>query len=485
MHFPSLIKVFGKNQELLETRIKDVLVPAEMTANSKVLLIDDDVSHRHDLSTILNFLGENLLASTSESWLATCEESSTSPIEISVALLANCESHSRAQIMEQLYEWDAGIPFVIVGEGVHEAELSSPLLTRVTAQLSGELNYQLLLDALHKAKLFHEHYNRLRDVGGIKDFNMFHSLVGKSRPIQKIRHMMGQVAAKEVSVLITGESGTGKEVVARNLHLNSSRAEQPFIPINCGAIPRELLESELFGHVKGAFTGAISDRAGRFELADGGTLFLDEIANTPVSQQAKLLRVLEERQFERVGSSQTRNADCRLISATNGDLEAAVDSGEFRKDLLYRINTITIDIPPLRQRSDDILPLADYFIDQHCKKYNRAALALSGSARSALQSYSWPGNVRELANTLERATVLATDSIGSELLGLSTTDTTQEGTAGNNFSTLFSSSTLDEIEKRVIQDRLQAYEGNSLEVADTLGLSKSAFYRHLKKHGIK
>jgi len=310
-------------------------------------------------------------------------------------------------------------------------------------------------------------------------------IIWKSAAMQSVMSQLDQVAPSDANILFTGENGTGKSFLVNYVHAHSQRSDAPLIKVNMGSITETLFESEMFGHIKGAFTDAREDRIGRFELAEGGTLFLDEIANTPVSQQAKLLRVLEERQFERVGSSQTRNADCRLISATNGDLEAAVDSGEFRKDLLYRINTITIDIPPLRQRSDDILPLADYFIDQHCKKYNRAALALSGSARSALQSYSWPGNVRELANTLERATVLATDSIGSELLGLSTTDTTQEGTAGNNFSTLFSSSTLDEIEKRVIQDRLQAYEGNSLEVADTLGLSKSAFYRHLKKHGIK
>lgn len=405
MHFPSLIKVFGKNQELLETRIKDVLVPAEMTANSKVLLIDDDVSHRHDLSTILNFLGENLLASTSESWLATCEESSTSPIEISVALLANCESHSRAQIMEQLYEWDAGIPFVIVGEGVHEAELSSPLLTRVTAQLSGELNYQLLLDALHKAKLFHEHYNRLRDVGGIKDFNMFHSLVGKSRPIQKIRHMMGQVAAKEVSVLITGESGTGKEVVARNLHLNSSRAEQPFIPINCGAIPRELLESELFGHVKGAFTGAISDRAGRFELADGGTLFLDEIGDMPLSMQVKLLRVLQERSFERVGGVKTIQSDVRILAATHKDLEAMIEQGEFREDLYYRLNVFPIEMPPLRDRAEDVPLLLNELITL-MEHEQRGSVRFNSAAIESLSRYRWPGNVRELANLVERMAIL-------------------------------------------------------------------------------
>ena len=376
-----------------------------MTLNNKVLLIDDDPAHRHDLSTILNFLGENLLSAGSEDWQTVCEDSATSPSEISVALLANCRDRDGIDLLTELYEWDAGIPFVFVGKQRFEAELPSPLLTRVTAQLPAELSYQLLLDALHKAKLFHEHYNRLRDVGGIKDFNMFHSLVGKSRPIQKIRHMMGQVAAKEVSVLITGESGTGKEVVARNLHQNSSRADKPFIPINCGAIPRELLESELFGHVKGAFTGAISDRAGRFELADGGTLFLDEIGDMPLSMQVKLLRVLQERSFERVGGVKTIQSDVRILAATHKDLEAMISQGEFRQDLYYRLNVFPIEMPPLRDRAEDVPLLLNELITV-MEREKRGSVRFNSAAMDCLCRYDWPGNVRELANLVERMAIL-------------------------------------------------------------------------------
>lgn len=376
-----------------------------MTVTNKVLLIDDDADHRHDLSIILNFLGENLFTSHSAHWRKVCDETETSPTEISVVLLANCEQRSLPDLLLELYDWDAGIPFVLVGEHAIDGDLPSPLLTRITACLSGPLTYQLLLDALHKAKLFHEHYNRLRDVGGIKDFNMFHSLVGKSKPIQKIRHMMGQVAAKEVSVLITGESGTGKEVVARNLHLNSSRADKPFIPINCGAIPRELLESELFGHVKGAFTGAISDRAGRFELADGGTLFLDEIGDMPLSMQVKLLRVLQERSFERVGGVNTIQSDVRILAATHKDLEEMIRIGEFRQDLYYRLDVFPIEMPSLRERAEDVPLLLNELITV-MEREQRGSVRFNSAAIDCLCRYDWPGNVRELANLVERMAIL-------------------------------------------------------------------------------
>jgi sigma-54 specific flagellar transcriptional regulator A len=262
-----------------------------------------------------------------------------------------------------------------------------------------------LLDALHKAKIFHEHYNRLRDFDGVRDFNMFRSLVGESDALQKVRYMMGQVACKEVSVLITGESGTGKEVVARNLHLNSNRSEKPFIPINCGAIPRELLESELFGHEKGAFTGAIASRAGRFELADGGTLFLDEIGDMPLNMQVKLLRVLQERSFERVGGVSTLQADVRILAATHKDLEVMIERGEFRQDLYYRINVFPIEMPSLRERPEDIPLLLNELITI-MESEKRGSIRFNSAAINSLCNYGWPGNVRELANLVERMAIL-------------------------------------------------------------------------------
>jgi sigma-54 specific flagellar transcriptional regulator A len=217
--------------------------------------------------------------------------------------------------------------------------------------------------------------------------------------------MMGQVANTEVSVLITCESGTGKEVVARNLHLNSARADKPFVPINCGAIPRELLESELFGHEKGAFTGAISSRAGRFELADGGTLFLDEIGDMPLSMQVKLLRVLQERSFERVGGIKTIQTDVRILAATHKDLEKMIDDGEFRQDLFYRINVFPIEMPSLRERATDVPLLLNELITA-MEAEGRGSVRFNSGAIASLCRHNWPGNVRELANLVERMAIL-------------------------------------------------------------------------------
>jgi len=217
--------------------------------------------------------------------------------------------------------------------------------------------------------------------------------------------MMGQVANTEVSVLITGESGTGKEVVARNLHLNSSRADKPFVPINCGAIPRELLESELFGHEKGAFTGAISSRAGRFELAEGGTLFLDEIGDMPLNMQVKLLRVLQERSYERVGGVKTMQTDVRIFAATHKDLEAMIERGEFRQDLYYRINVFPIEMPSLRERPEDIPLLLNELITV-MEAEKRGSVRFNSGAISSLRRHPWLGNVRELANLVERMAIL-------------------------------------------------------------------------------
>lgn len=230
-------------------------------------------------------------------------------------------------------------------------------------------------------------------------------LVGSSAQIEAIRRLIAQVAPAEASVLILGESGTGKEVVARGIHTLSNRARGPFVPVNCGAIPGELLESELFGHEKGAFTGAINSRQGRFEMAAGGTLFLDEIGDMPLQMQVKLLRVLQERCFERVGSNKTLDCDVRVIAATHQDLEQRVEAGEFRMDLFYRLNVFPIDIPPLRQRVEDVPALVRRFVDL-MEREQRGSVALNDDAMTCLMRYPWPGNVRELSNLVERLAIL-------------------------------------------------------------------------------
>ena len=303
----------------------------------------------------------------------------------------------------------------------------------------------------------------------------------RSPIMQNTMLQLEQVARSDANLLLTGENGTGKSFLVNRIHTLSDRKDQPLIKVNMGAITETLFESEMFGHTKGAFTDAGNTRIGRIELADGGTLFLDEIGNTPYSQQAKLLRVLEDHRFEKVGSMQTQIADFRLICATNSDLEAAVREGGFRQDLLYRINTVVLNVPALRERKEDIVPFAEFVLESRRRKYNKPQLHFSAAALQALQSYGWPGNVRELSHVVERSAILARDTIDVETLGL----INQLTPHANGSDPDWTGMTLEEIERQVIQGRLDQHQGNNLQAADTLGLSKSAFYRHLKKHGLK
>jgi len=231
-------------------------------------------------------------------------------------------------------------------------------------------------------------------------------IIGQSTTLAEVFKVLGKVAPTDSTVLVTGESGTGKELLVRALHANSRRADKPFVPINCGAIPKELLESELFGHEKGAFTHAIRSRPGRFEMADGGTIFLDEIGEMELSLQVKILRVLQEKEIERVGGTGSKKVDVRIVAATNRDLEAEVAAGRFREDLYYRLNVIPLHLPPLRQRGNDVLLLARYFLNHFCVKKNRVPLGLDETTRRILAAYAWPGNVRELENFMERLSIL-------------------------------------------------------------------------------
>jgi DNA-binding NtrC family response regulator len=275
-------------------------------------------------------------------------------------------------------------------------------------------------------------------------------------------------------VLITGENGTGKGVIARALHAASSRAAKPMVIVNMGGFAEGVFESELFGHVRGAFTDAKTDRQGRFELADGGTLFLDEIANVPLNQQTKLLRVLETGEFERVGSSKSRRADVRFISATNADVGAEVAGGRFRQDLLFRLNTVEIHIPPLRERREDIPALAEYFLRQRTRKYRKAIEALDRTALDQLQNHSWPGNVRELEHVLERAVLMTRGNVIRPAdLGLR---------AATENAPRLEEMSLEEVEAHLIRRTLTRFDGNAQKAAEALGLSRSAFYRRLEKY---
>jgi len=302
-------------------------------------------------------------------------------------------------------------------------------------------------------------------------------LIAQSPIMQQTMAIINQVAKSNASVLLTGENGTGKSMFARYIHEHSTRAKANQISVNMGAVTETLFESEMFGHVKGAFTDAKSTRIGRFELADEGTLFLDEIANTPYSQQSKLLRVLEDSEFEKVGGNKTQSVDIRLISATNANLSDAVTNGSFRKDLLYRINTIAIEIPPLRDRKEDIIALA-----HSCLKIislnNNANLTISSAAKKALVDYDWPGNIRELNHVMERAQILCQNStINVDDLGLPVNNTRVEALVVEPDEL----ATLEMMELDIIDQRLSYFNGNALKAAKSLGLSRSAFYRRLEK----
>ena len=304
----------------------------------------------------------------------------------------------------------------------------------------------------------------------------FPELIAESPAMQPVLRLMERVGPSDANVLVLGEHGAGKEVVARWLHAASQRADHPLIAINVGGIPDGLFESELFGHVKGAFTDAKADRAGRFELADGGTLFLDEIANLPLAQQAKLLRVLETGEVERVGSSRARSVDARLISATNADPHAEVRAGRFREDLLFRLNTVAIRIPPLRDRREDVPLLASHFLRRYAQRYRKPAQSFAPDAMEALLRHAWPGNVRELDHAVERAVLMAEgDSIQARDLALG---------APTDGAAALEQMSLEEVEQVLVRKALARAGGNVSEAAKALGLSRSALYRRLKHHGL-
>jgi DNA-binding NtrC family response regulator len=306
--------------------------------------------------------------------------------------------------------------------------------------------------------------------------------VADSEPMQRLLAQIERVAPTDANVLILGENGTGKGVVARRLHARSLRADRPLVKVNMGGIPESVFEAEMFGHVRGAFTDAKSDRIGRFELADGGTLFLDEIADIPPAQQPKLLRVLEDGELERVGSSRTLRVDVRLISATNADLPAEVASGTFRKDLLFRLNTVELRLPPLRERGEDIARLADAFLARAARRYQRAGMRLEASARRALEGYAWPGNVRELAHVIERAALMATnDRLDASALNLTAGAIAVDGAAATPAGAPV---TVDQAEERLVRQTLEQTGGNIQRAAALLGLSRPALYRRMEKYGI-
>ena len=370
-----------------------------MPDSTTLLLIEDDEALRRKYSAILEFVGHGETIETS------CDDAAQNlkDGETGAVLMGNCDSpEKQLASFNQIKESAPDVPVILLLSRDAEQQPDKEMLQQVFTIVNLPLNYPELTDALHRAQVFVDGKQKKR--GGF-NIDLFRSLVGNSRGIRQVRQLIEQVANSDATVLILGESGTGKEVVARNLHYHSGRRNKPFVPINCGAIPGELLESELFGHEKGAFTGAISARQGRFEMAEGGTLFLDEIGDMPMAMQVKLLRVLQERTFERIGGTKQIKSDVRVVAATHRDLEEMIREGKFREDLFYRLQVFPIDMPPLRERVDDI-PLLINELIARLEHEKRGSVRFTPQATMALCQYKWPGNVRELSNLLERLVIM-------------------------------------------------------------------------------
>ena len=386
-------------------------------------------------------------------------------------------------LLRQIKSYDAQMP-VIVMTAWANVEVAVEAMRRGAqdfiqkpwdnARLLTILRTQIdLHEAVRRAQRL-EAENRLLRAQGLPE------MIATAPAMQPVLATMARIGPSDANVLITGEHGTGKEVVAQTLHALSARASRSIVAVNTGALPEGTFESELFGHVKGAFTDARTERIGRFELADGGTLFLDEIANIPTRQQAKLLRVLETGEMERVGSSKTRRVDVRVLSATNADLHAEVEAGRFRGDLLFRLNTVEIHLPPLRDRREDIPPLAAYFLSRYGQRYRKQVAGIDPAALQAMLQYSWPGNVRELDHTIERSVLMARNpQIETADLGLS-----QSRGSGPGGGQGLEEMSLEAVESILIRKALSRSNGNVSQAADALGLSRGALYRRMEKYGI-
>ncbi len=335
--------------------------------------------------------------------------------------------------------------------------------------------------AVEAVRLRRDHVELLRQID--KRFG-FEGIVGSSPQMQRVFEVLGQVSASSATILITGESGTGKELVARAIHQNSPRSAEHFVAVNCAALSEGLIESELFGHVKGAFTGAVAAKEGRIVYADGGTLFLDEVGDMPLATQAKLLRVLESREVQPVGGNQVQKVDIRLVAATNRELKGMVKEGLFREDLLYRLQVVTVNLPPLRDRKGDIPLLIDHFVSELAEQHRRAVRGIAPEARTALLRYDWPGNVRELRNTIESMVLL---SRGGVLTLDDVPDPVRQGAMGGTSRSGgfdLAGRSLAEVERDLIRENLKAFGGNREKTAKVLGIGERTLYRKIKEYGL-
>ena len=446
-----------------------------------LLLIDDDQSLRRVTEYSLAEKGYIVRAAASgEEGLALYEKEPFDAVITDITM----PGMSGMEVLKKLHQADPGLPVIMI-------TAYGTIESAVEAMKQGAVDYvtkpfnrdelHITLDRALKMRRLEKENVRLR--AEVSDRYRFDAIVGGSEKIREVIALAGRVAPSDATVLVTGESGTGKELLARGIHYSSSRAEGPFVPVNCAAIPENLIVSELFGHVKGAFTGAVRDKEGKFELADGGTLFLDEIGDLRIDLQAKILRALQERSVDRVGGVKQVDLDVRVIAATNRDLERDVREGNFREDLYYRLSVVILNMPPLRERKDDIPLLAEYFLRKFSPKGSDVRLA--PDALALLTTYGWPGNVRELENVMERASILKRgDTITSvdlpEKLSRRAT-----GAAGILLNLPDDGLSLEELEKDLIIKALDKHKGNQTRAAEYLRITRPTLIYRMEKYGLK
>lgn len=454
-----------------------------------ILIADDDIDILAALKLLLNCEGYDVtIASRPEQAVTLYSENSFDAVLLDLNFQNDTTSGEEGlSLLSSLKKIDPNTPLIVMtgwaNISIAVATMKSGAVDFIEKPWDNErvlsiITTQVKLAQQHKINAKLKHENKLLKAQQHQTRN----ILAHSPAMQQVLKQAEQIAQSDVPILITGENGTGKSLLAQTIHESSTRNSHSMINVNMGAIPESLFESEMFGHVKGAFTDAKENRIGRFELADQGSLFLDEIGNIPLSQQSKLLRVLEEQQFEKVGASKTQHSDARIISATNANISQLIKSSLFRQDLFYRLNGIEIQLPPLRERIEDIIPMAENFLEKYAHKYNKTELSFAPSALSAFQQYSWPGNIRELNHMVERAVILSSNKqLGVELLSLATENIKTSSTTPLN---LDSSLTLEAFEEQLIQQRIKEHNGNMQKTAKSLGLSRSAFYRRIDKYKI-
>jgi two-component system, NtrC family, response regulator AtoC len=449
----------------------------------QVLIVDADPEFRGNMSRVLSNEGYTVVeAATAESAIA---EGQRLHFDIIITEL-DIPQAGGLQVMKAVQETDTSTAVILIANSSGREETARLMVNGAADYLKKPFSPRELLSKVQsvlKQKTVAKELAYLRHER--KVVYSFQDIIGQSKPIKGVVESLKKVTKTDATILLLGETGTGKELLAGAVHYNSNRATRPFIKVNCAALPETLLESELFGHEKGSFTGAHKQRMGRFEQAHLGTLFLDEIGDMSLFTQAKILRVLQEQEFERVGGTKTIKVDVRLIAATNQDLAAAIETNKFRQDLFYRLNVFSITIPPLRDRKDDIILLASYFLKKYARQYGKQITGFSPEAESMLRNYTWPGNVRELENTSERTVLLAEESIIPAdslcLLGCATIDSTK---ALAQFRIPPEGISLKDVEKQLIMQALEMSHWIQKDAAKLLGLSRRSMNYRIEQHGI-